>query len=131
MTKKKSNVFLKSSYNYHAGEQKSCGYWDVYKMNKWLEQLKSVHIAPESCISSIYTNMTHTVQVTRRGHSYISDYSGAPLLTISIYPINQKCKIKDKKNCAKCIAAGKCRDEFVINLIGKTLFPNKYNEKQK
>ncbi|MBP5794917.1 MAG: hypothetical protein J6W41_02785 [Alphaproteobacteria bacterium] len=121
---KKSNVFLKTPYNYHAGEVKPCGYWSPDDINNFLEQLKNTDIPHESCVFSIYATMHQNVS---RGRTYKKDNNS---LIISINPANQKCKIRDEKNCIKCIASGKCRDEFVIDLIGKKLFADKY-EKQK
>ncbi len=117
------NVFLKTSYNYHAGEAKPCVYWTVNGMNTFLEQLKNTDIPVESCILQICAKMTKEVSIA---HNNQRDTDKG--LIISINPVNRKCKIRDTKNCIKCIASGKCRDEFVIDLIGKKLFADKYNQ---
>lgn len=123
---KKSNVFLKTPYNYHAGEVKPCGYLQIGEMSEFFAQIKNAKIPSESCIAAIYTSIASTA-LTIRGKN---TQNNAEELIIDIYPTNQKCKIRDGKNCIKCIASGKCRDKFVIDLIGKKLFADKY-EKQK
>ena len=128
---KKSNVFLKTSYNYHAGEVKPCGYLQIGEMSEFFAQIKNAKIPSESCIAAIYTSIASTA-LTMRGKNTQNNAEKfiAEEFIIDIYPTNQQCKIKNKANCPKCIAAGKCRDEFVIDLIGKKLFADKYtNEK--
>lgn len=119
---KKSNVFLRTPNHFHAGEAKPCGYWSPDEMTQFLEQLKNTDVPHESCAFSVYATMHQNIS---SGQTYKTDKN---YLTISIYPINQKCKIRDTKNCIKCLASGKCMDEFVINLIGKKLFADKYNQ---
>lgn len=123
---KKSNVFLKTPYNYHAGEAKPCGHLQIGEISEFFAQIKNAKIPSESCITAIYTSIASTALIMR-GKNTKND---AGEFIINIYPTNQQCKIKNKANCPKCIAAGKCCDEFVINLIGKKLFADKYtNEK--
>lgn len=122
---KKSNVFLKTSYNYHAGEVKPCGYLQIGEMSEFFAQIKNAKIPSESCIAAIYTSITSTA-LTMRGKN---TQNNAEEFIIDIYPTNQQCKIKNKTNCPKCIASGKCRDKFVIDLIGKKLFAEKYQGK--
>ena len=122
---KKSNVFLKTSYNYHAGEAKPCGRLSISEMSEFFAQIENTKIPSESCITAIYTSIASTA-LTMRGKNTKKD---AGEFIINIYPTNQQCKIKNKANCPKCIAAGKCCDEFVINLIGKKLFADKYQGK--
>ena len=119
---KKSNVFLESSYNYHAGETKPCGHWSVEEMTEFLKKIQNTDIPVESCLSSVFASIRENISIA---HDYKTHYES---FTISIYPTRQKCAIRDKKNCPKCIATGTCRDEFVINLIGKKLFADKYKE---
>ena len=121
---KKSNVFLKTPYHYHAGKVKPCGHLQIGKMSEFFAQIKNAKIPSESCIAAIYTSIASTALTTREKNTQ----NNAEEFIIDIYPTNQQCKIKNKANCPKCIAAGKCCDEFVINLIGKKLFADKYQK---
>ena len=116
---KKSNVFL-TTYN---RKHKPCGYWSVDEMNRFLEQIKNTTIPSESCVLFIYAKIEQTVQLGAFQHKNTDDN-----LNISICPMAQKCKVIYMENCPQQIAAGKCRDDFVINLIGKTLFADKYQK---
>ncbi len=121
---KNSNVFLKTSYNFHAGEKTPCGHWSATEMDDFLKQVKRTTIPDDACVISLFASMNKTAW-TAYEHKYYSEE-----LEIYIHPFQKKCAIRDKKNCPRCIANGKCTDEFVINLIGKKLFADKY-EKQK
>ena len=122
MSKQKSNVFLKTSYNFHAGEQMPCGHWSIAEMDDFLAQVKRTHIPDTACVISLFASMKKFAHIGYRVTSHSEE------LEIFMNPLRKKCAIRDKKNCPKCIAAGKCHDEFVINLIGKKLFANKYEK---
>ena len=63
---KKSNVFLKTPYNYHAGEVKPCGHLQIGEMSEFFAQIKNAKIPSESCITAIYTSIASTA-LTMRG----------------------------------------------------------------
>ena len=49
------------------------------------------------------------------------------ILRLIITP-NVGCKCQFSKNCINAIANGKCTDEFMINIIGKQFFSDKYQK---
>lgn len=123
---KKSNVFLSSAYNmYGLSGCKQCGFMETNDLNEYWKELQNMEIPASSCVRSLSTDLHRSDRISR-----IEPYKEitAERLVVSIWPTNKKCSIKEYKNCTKCIAAGKCRDEFVINAIGKKLFADKYQE---
>lgn len=126
MQKQKPNVFLSSAFNIHGlSGCKQCGVFETNALHGIITDIKNTQIPDTSCIRSLSTNYTE---------DYLCDMGNGGISTnerliISVWPTDKKCAIRDKKNCPRCIAAGKCRDEFVINLIGKKLFAEKYQGK--
>ena len=94
------------------------------EMIEFLEKIQNTDIPHESCIMSLSASITRTATTAYEYKSHSEE------LNIYMHPFQKKCAIRDKKNCPRCIASGKCRDKFVIDLIGKKLFADKY-EKQK
>jgi len=119
---KKSNVFLTSDQLYTYTSQRGCGNLTPDEMNDLYQSIKNSNIPSKSCASSIYAELKQTSCSAPKFERSSSH------LTITINPKKQ-CGIRKDTRCADCIISGKCTDEFVINLIGKKLFANKYQGK--
>lgn len=119
---KKSNVFLTTDQLYTYTSQRGCGHLTQDEMNNLYQSIKDSNIPSDSCVSSIYAELKHT------SCSALKFERSSSRLTITINP-KKHCGIRKDTRCADCIISGKCRDEFVINLIGKKLFAEKYQGK--
>ena len=122
---KKSNVFLSSAYNiYGLSECKQCGFMDTNTLNEYWKELQNTQIPVSSCLCALATDFSKTTQINKGDKK-----NTHARLIVSVWPVAPKCTISDCAKCTTCITTGKCMDEFVINLIGKKLFAEKYQGK--
>lgn len=121
MTDKKTNVFLSSVYNlYGLSGCKRCGFMESDSLNEYWQILKNIEIPATSCIKSLFTDFHQTDSINKAGKTTTER------LIVSVWPVCSKCTPDDYAKCTTRIANGQCKDEFVINLIGKKLFADKY-----
>ncbi len=92
---------------------------------------------PDNCclydiIADVYQNIrysTYTFKPLSWRNTPNFTHTATPSMSIrATLNIPTKC---DRSLCIKNIASGKCRDEFVINNLGKKIFAEKYAKKCK
>ncbi len=121
---KKSNVHLKTvEHIYGLSGAQPCGHLSADEMNDLIEQIKNAKIPFESCIISMSVDLSQyfcNMKIFKLA-------SKSEHLTINLNTC-KKCGIHKQIHCPKQIASGKCQEEIVIDLIGKKLFADKYNQ---
>ena len=122
---KKSNVFLSSAYNiYGLSGCKQCGFMGTDALNEYWQELQTIEIPASSCLTALNTDFHQTNQINKADNN-----STSTRLIVSVWPVAPKCN-SDCNKCTTCIANGNCKDEFVINTIGKKLFAEKYQKQE-
>ena len=121
MVPKKTNVFLSSAYNlYGLSGCKQCGYMDIESLNEYRKSLKNIDIPASSCIKALSIDFHQTDNIDK------TDKTSTARLIVSVWPVAPKCAIQDCAKCTTNIINGKCTDAFVVDLIGKQFFADKY-----
>ena len=136
MSKQKDNVFLKIKGKYGKTLWIPCGYMPFDDMNKIYEEISKDFVAQRSnahCACILSAQITNTSKEIKsfKGTKYKDSYKFEIMLENPRLCVPCCEVLYSKKDCLECIASGKCCDEFTINTIGKRLFADKYQEKQK
>jgi len=108
-----------------------CGSMPLTKTKKYLQELSKIQDIPqESCLYSVDAKLYNTdntrVYFNREYPSAKTDNVVIHRLQLTVCNrTGQKCV---HGNCFKNISQGKCTDKFMIEIIGKKLFADKYKD---
>ena len=116
-------------------EHVSCGEMTQVQAEDFLKEIaQHTEIPQDSCLYSLsidlynHTDKKYILKNNEHNTQGIQEKQKCHIPIEIIRKNQNKCP---HERCCHKISEGKCRDEFVINLIGRTLFPDKYNDRQK
>lgn len=107
-----------------------CGHMSIDEVNKTYNEICDITNTESKCtyiksatIETTSIEIKNFNSVKNRNFYKFTITLGNFLNTVPCCDI-----LHSKGDCLKCIASGKCTDEFVINSIGKKFFANKYQK---
>lgn len=131
-----NNVFLQITET-NGTHKIPCGNWSLENMNNMADTVRDTKLTKDCCLVGISANINRTTRNSKVDKMPLFGDTKWVLpretieLVIDINPdcVDKPCGCTSRVDCANCIASGQCTDEFVINLIGKKLFTEKYQGK--
>jgi len=130
------NVFLET-HNLDHTYREPCDNWSVDDMNKFMQKIQDIEIPYTSCIFGISATLTKTTRTSRIKKICLDWFKyNLPvneeklIITVNMDCVDRPCKTPDEKHCLNNIACGKCGDRFTIDLLGKTLFTEQYQNQK-
>ena len=136
LNEKKPNVFLETHDLDHVYREQ-CGCWSVADMNKFLQTSQGIQIPHTSCMFGMAAKLTQIARASRIQNMnfqwfklQIPSTEKNLTITVNMDCVDRPCNTPDIKKCLNYIATGKCKDKFTIDLLGKTLFADKYQNQK-